>query len=73
MEQTLVYREIVYVIGSEDRDGRAWAIYPHGAETRATAHGQARISGPRGSFKQAVFAAQGAIDQWLDSQSSVAH
>lgn len=65
MEQTLTYRGIQYVVGSESGDGRSWAVFPHGLETEAALRGQARITGPRGSFKQAVFAAQSAIDDWL--------
>ena len=63
MEQTLLYREIRYVIGQEQDGRRRWSIHPDGS----TMSGVVSSSGLRGSFKSAVFAAREAIDQWIDS------
>lgn len=67
MEQELEYRGIRTVIGGE-RDGvRRWAIHPAGAPPEGAASGLAKADGTRGSFKEAVFASRGAVDDWLGS------
>ena len=64
MEQTLLYRDIRYVIGAEQDGRRRWSIHPQGS----TESGVVSSSGLRGSFKTAVFAAREAIDACLDLQ-----
>nr|WP_321985860.1 hypothetical protein [uncultured Lichenicoccus sp.] len=64
MEQTLLYRDVRYVIGPEQDGRRRWSIHPDGS----TESGFVSSSGLRGSFKTAVFAAREAIDAWLDPQ-----
>lgn len=65
MEQTLEYRDTVYVIGIETDGMRAWSVYGKDLK-RATASGLTRARGVRGSFKSAVLAARAAIDERLD-------
>jgi hypothetical protein len=64
MEQDLIYRGIRYVIGPEKDRQRCWTVYPEAGEPVS---GLARLSGARGSFKQAVNAARMAIDHCLDA------
>jgi hypothetical protein len=65
MEQDLNYKGIRYIIGVDKGQGRSWVIYPDDGPAEGAALGQARITGPRGSFKEAVIAAREAIDEWL--------
>lgn len=66
MEQTLDYRGVRYVIGSEKRARRTWTIYPEDVAPGEVAEsGIAPAQGTRGSFKQAVMDARAAIDLWF--------
>ena len=65
MDQEIEYRGIRTVIGAE-RDGfRRWSIHPPGAPPEGAACGSSKAENARGSFKEAVFAARGAVDAWL--------
>ena len=66
MEQVLYYRGVRYVIGHEQSARREWAIFPEDGPTAGAARGKAVAESLRGSFKAAVYAAQLAIDQWLE-------
>ena len=66
MEQTLLYRDVEYVIGPEQDGHRLWTIRIDGLSESGIAGG----SGVRGSFKTAVMAAREAIDARLDSEIS---
>ncbi len=64
MEQEIEYRGVRTVIGGECDGTRQWVIHPEGA---SPVSGVARAGGKRrGSFKEAVFAAQHAIDRLLE-------
>lgn len=63
MEQTLLYRDVRYVIGPEQDGHRLWTIHHEEALESGIAGG----SGLRGSFKTAVLAAREAIDARLDN------
>ena len=66
MEQEIVYRGVRTLISTE-RDGRRrWSIHPDGGPPEGVACGLSRAENARGSFKEAVFAARTAVDQWLD-------
>ena len=62
MEQTLLYRDVRYVIGPEQDGHRRWTIHYDDAPETGICGG----SGLRGSFKTAVMAARDAIDARLD-------
>jgi len=68
MEQVLIYRDVRYVISHEQDSRREWVIYPDGGPPDGAERGFAAADGLRGSFKAAVFAAQQAIDQWVDGR-----
>ncbi len=63
MEQSLLYRDVSYVIGPEQDGHRRWTIHYEDASESGIAGG----SGLRGSFKTAVMAAREAIDARLDA------
>ena len=63
MEQTLLYRDVRYVIGPEQDGHRLWTVYLEGCAESGISGG----SGLRGSFKTAVMAAREAIDAQLDN------
>ncbi len=63
MEQTLLYRDVSYIIGPEQDGHRRWTILYDDAPEVGISGG----SGLRGSFKTAVMAARDAIDARLDS------
>ncbi len=63
MEQTLLYRDVSYVIGPEQDGHRRWIIHHDGTQESGVSGG----SGMRGSFKTAVLAARDAIDARLDA------
>ena len=63
MEQTLLYRDIRYVISPEQDGYRHWTIHHENASESGVSGG----SGLRGSFKTAVMAAREAIDARLDA------
>jgi hypothetical protein len=71
MDQILHYRDVRYVIGHEQSSSRQWVIYPADGPADGARRGSATGDGYRGSFKVAVFAAQLAIDQWLDGDAPV--
>ena len=66
MEQTLIYRDVSYVIGPEQDGHRLWTIHYDGAPESGVAGG----SGLRGSFKTAVMAAREVIDARLDAKTA---
>ncbi len=66
MEQTLLYREVRYVIGPEQDGHRHWTIHLDGASESGISGG----SGLRGSFKAAVLSAREAIDARLDAATA---
>ena len=69
MDQELEYRGVRTLIGTE-RDGkRRWSIHPSGSPPDGAASGLSRAENARGSFKEAVFAARDAVDQWLATAS----
>lgn len=63
MEQTLLYRDVSYVIGPEQDGHRRWTIQYDDVPEIGISGG----SGLRGSFKTAVMAAREAIDSRLDA------
>lgn len=66
MEQILFYRDVRYVIRHEQSAVREWVIYPADGPPEGARSGRASADGLRGSFKSAVFAAQRAIDEWVE-------